>query len=277
MEYKLGKRKNRGNLKQAARAQKITQPFCITIAQLKIHLEVCEERNDYFRKHGKRYRKKHLLKRAEIAQAEGKEEAVGQILAIIKREQDSAFWQRLNYTCGKIWTLPPTSVQVEGPNGSVEEHTTQANVQAAIWSNIHYKRFYLAEEAPVCQGQLCQDLGYNADSSTARRILDGTYDYPENFNEATKDLCRECARIRQIVPKDSVNIKVTKEDHRGHWRRAKEETSSSKSGMHFGHYKAGALSGYIDHLHALKVTLLLHHGLCLDRWSQGLSVYTIKD
>jgi hypothetical protein len=67
MEYKLGKRKNRGNLKQAARAQKITQPFCITIAQLKIHLEVCEERNDYFRKHGKRYRKKHLLKRAEIA------------------------------------------------------------------------------------------------------------------------------------------------------------------------------------------------------------------
>jgi hypothetical protein len=57
---------------------------------------------------------------------------------------------------------PPTSVQVEGPNSSVEEHVTQATVQEAIWSNIHYKWFYIAEEAPVCQGQLRKDLGYNA-------------------------------------------------------------------------------------------------------------------
>jgi hypothetical protein len=128
----------------------------------------------------------------------------------------------------------------------------------------------------VCQGQLCKDLGYNAVSSTARAILDGTYDYPETFDEATKELCRECAFIKQIVPKDSVGIKMTKKDHRGHWRTVKEETSSSKSGMHFGHYKAGSLSEYIDHFHALKATLLLHHGLVLDCWAQGLSVMLQK-
>jgi hypothetical protein len=33
---------------------------------------------------------------------------------------------------------------------------------------------------------------------------------------------------------------------------------------------AGSLSEYIDHFHALKATLLLHHGLVLDRWAQGL-------
>ncbi len=167
-------------------------------------------------------------------------------------------------------------MQVEGPNSSVEEHITQATIQEAIWSNIHYKRFYLAEEAPVCQGQLCKDLGYNAVSSMARAILDGTYDYPETFNKATKELCRECTLIRQIVPKDSIGIKMTKEDHQGHWRTAKEETSSSKSGMHFGHYKAGSLSEYIDHFRALKATLLLHHGLVLDRWAQWLSVMLQK-
>jgi hypothetical protein len=140
---------------------------------------------------------------------------VAQILAIIKRKQDRSFWQQLNYTCGKTRMPPPTSVQVEGPNSSVEEHVTQASVQEAIWSNIHYKWLYLAEEAPVCQGQLCKDLGYNAVSSMARAILDGTYAYPETFDEATKELCRECALIRQIVPKDSVGIKITKEDHWG--------------------------------------------------------------
>ena len=109
-------------------------------------------------------------------------------------------------------------------------------------------------------------------SNTARAILDGTYISPDTFDEATKDLCKECALIRQIVPTDSVSIKITKEDHRRHWSKADEETSSSKSGMHFGHYKAGSIFEYIEHVHALKATLLLHHGLILDRWAQGLSV-----
>ena len=48
IEYKLGQNKNKGNLKQAACIQKIKHPFWISLAQLKIHLEVCEECNDYF-------------------------------------------------------------------------------------------------------------------------------------------------------------------------------------------------------------------------------------
>jgi len=223
-----------------------------------------------------RYRKKHLLARAGTAKEEGREEAAVKILAIIKREQDRSFWRRLNYTCGKARTPPPTSVQVEGPNGTVTEHNTKKTVNTAIWMEIHQKLFHLAEEAPVCHGQLRQDLGYNTVSETARAILDGTYVYPASFDQATKELCEECALIRQIVPKDSVSIKIMKEDHKGHWRKAKEETSSSKSGYHFGHYMAGSISEYIDHFHALKATLLLHHGLVLERWAQGLSVMLQK-
>ncbi len=52
----------------------------------------------------------------------------------------------------------------------VDEYTTQETMQEAIWSNIHYKRFYLAEEAPICCGQLRQDFGYNAATRTAADI-----------------------------------------------------------------------------------------------------------
>jgi len=208
--HSLAKKKNRGNLKRAARVQGIKKPFQISLAQLRIHQEVCEERNDYFRQHGARYRKKHLLARAGKAKEEGREEAAVKILAIIKREQDRSFWRQLNYTCGKARTPPPTSVQVEGSNGTVIEHTTETTVNNAIWTDIHHKRFHLAEEAPVCQGQLRQDLGYNAVSETARAILDDTYMYPASFDQATKELCQECARIRKIVPKDSVRIKIMK-------------------------------------------------------------------
>ena len=37
-----------------------------------------------------------------MAREEGKEDVVAKILAIIKREQDRAFWRKLNYTCGKV-------------------------------------------------------------------------------------------------------------------------------------------------------------------------------
>ena len=50
----------------------------------------------------------------------------------------------------------------------------------------------------------------------------------------------------------------------------------SCSGLHFGHYMAGIESKYISRFHALKATLIFHHGLVLDRWAQGLSVMLQK-
>jgi len=69
---------------------------------------------------------------------------------------------------------------------------------------------------------------------------------------------------------------MTKEDYRAQWRRAKEETSSSFSGLHFGNYIAEIELDYISHFHTLKATLLLHHGLVLERWVQGLLVMLQK-
>ncbi len=69
---------------------------------------------------------------------------------------------------------------------------------------------------------------------------------------------------------------MTKEDFIAHWRRAKEETLSSYSGLSFLHYIASISSPYISHFHALKATLLFHHGLVLNRWFQGLSVMLQK-
>jgi hypothetical protein len=71
MEYQRGRNKNRGNLKRATRKQGIKEPFQITMAELKTRIDVCVECNNYFREHGPRYQKKHLLKRVEIARQDG--------------------------------------------------------------------------------------------------------------------------------------------------------------------------------------------------------------
>ncbi len=55
-----------------------------------------------------------------------------------------------------------------------------------------------------------------------------------------------------------------------------EETSSSESGLHFGHYKAGGKSDIIAHYNAARVTVTLAHAIQLERWSRGLSVMREK-
>jgi hypothetical protein len=113
-------------------------------------------------------------------------------------------------------------------------------------------------------------------SPVAKRVLDGTYNYPPDFDPATRELVEECARIRQKIPSNSVSDEISTSQWQYRWRSAKEKTSSSESGLHFGHYKAGAKSESISTFHALKATLALRRGIALARWSRGLSVMLEK-
>lgn len=103
-------------------------------------------------------------------------------------------------------------------------------------------------------------------------ILDGTYEYPPDFDQATKEICKECARIWVMIPQDSLDTKITKEDWQGQGKEKRESTSSSESGLHFGHYIAGISSDHVSYFHALKATLVLQRGIVLGRWLRGLSV-----
>jgi hypothetical protein len=101
-------------------------------------------------------------------------------------------------------------VENEDQERTLTENTTQESVQQAIFDNIHRKRFFLAEAVPICTGKLRGQFGYNAVTRTAKAILDGTYVYPEDFDQATKEICLECARIRCMIPKDSLNTTITR-------------------------------------------------------------------
>jgi hypothetical protein len=179
---------------------------------------------------------------------------------------------------GKARNRSVRRVHVENEDeGTLAEFTTKEDVEQAIFNNIHRKRFFLVEAAPVCKGKLRGLFGYNAATVTAERILNGTYVYPDDFDRATREICEECAKIRLQIPKDSsLNLTITSSDWKAQWRGRREETASSESGLHFGHYIAGCSSDQIAHLHALKSTLVLSNGVVLECWGRGLSVMLEK-
>jgi hypothetical protein len=96
-------------------------------------------------------------------------------------------------------------------DGGVIEHTSQEDLHKAIWSNIHRKRFYLAEEAPLRSSNLRGKFGYNANTKIARAVLAGSYEYPPDFDQATREIFEECAIIWLTIPIDSVATTITLE------------------------------------------------------------------
>ena len=65
-------------------------------------------------------------------------------------------------------------VQVETEDGQVTEVTDREGMEQTIWDNIHRKRFFLAEQAPICSGDLREKFGYNATTGAAKQVLEGT-------------------------------------------------------------------------------------------------------
>ena len=71
---------------------------------------------------------------------------------------------------------------------------------------------------------------------------------------------------------DKVSIEINHDYYQYYWKQSKEQTASSFSGLHFGHYKAAAYSDTLSKIHALKLALIIKMGLAPERWTRGLSV-----
>ena len=276
LRYHEGKIRNRGNLKRTARRCGIDWPLELTYNEIQARLLVCREQCEYFRNEGHKYRHRHLQTRLQSAREREDDAAEKAILAIISKERCKARWKRLNHAMGVQAGRSVQTVQVELEDGAIQEFSGQEDVQEAIWSNIHQRRFYLAEQAPICSGDLREDFGYNADTEAAAAVLSGSYNPGFVVEEATQELFDSVSEIRSCVPMDSITEIITHGQWSEFWHRTREETSSSRSGRHFGFYKAGANSPLISHYHALQTSVVLKRGIKLERWAQGLSVMLEK-
>ena len=273
----LGNRCNTGNLLRAARRCGIQEPLNLSGEEIRQRIAVCDEQCTFFKDHGGLYRKRHLQQRAEAATAEGNDDVAKHILNMITRERQRDMWRRLKHSMAHQSGRSVGLVQVEQDTGNVVEYSTQEGIEHAIWSNIHQRRFFLAEEAPICQGQLRQDFGYLANTLAGQAVMDGEFTPMYKIDPATEELFSAIAFIRSIIPKDHISDIITAGDWGRHWKRGvREETSSSESGLHFGHQIASAHSPLLSHTHALQCSISLRRGMHLDRWSRGLSVMLEK-
>ena len=130
----------------------------------------------------------------------------------------------MNYVTGKKRTCSATTIQVEGEDTSIMKRTTQRSVDQSILSKGHKKQYTLAGEAPICNGDYLQQFGYRANTPASKKVLDGTYLWPEISDKATRELFDKLATIRKLIPKDSVSITITPEQWKQYWKVVSKET-----------------------------------------------------
>ena len=122
--------------------------------------------------------------------------------------------------------------------GEVKEYTAQDKVKHAIQRECKI-RFSLAHSAPIMTTLCLERLRYLSDKALARSIIIGAYKIPSDMDPATKLILEEIGRLNiKLVNGEGNEIIITPEGFKHFWRRVNESTSSSMSGVHYGHYKA---------------------------------------
>ena len=161
-------------------------------------------------------------------------------------------------------------------NGEVKEYVVQEDVEQAIQRECEV-RFSLAHSAPIMTTLLGERLRYLSDKALARSIIAGTYDIPSDIDPATKLILEEIGKLgMKIVNGEGSEIIITPEDFKRFWKRVKEFTSSSMSGVHYGHYKAAIQDDLSTEILAQQLTVIARSGIPPENWSIGLQVMLEK-
>lgn len=271
LRFYAGKVRNKGNLKRSARRCGIQRIMCISVKELRGRLKYAKNKCKYFRKHGGRYRRKHLNSRLAAARDKQDEEAEKRILDIIRLEKERSRWRRRKFAMNKPRGRSARVVQATDSDGQIVEFSGQNKVEDEIWDRIHRTRFYGSESAPICRGRMRGEFGYKANTEAAEQVLRGTYAFPSGIHEGTNNILEECSRLRDMIPKDSISSVYSPKIFQNSWSGVNERISSSPSSRHFGHYMVAAKSDLLSHLHALIVTTANKHGITLERWRNGMT------
>jgi hypothetical protein len=111
----------------------------------------------------------------------------------------------------------------------------------------------------------------------AKSIITGTYDIPSDMDPATKLILKEIGRLGiKILNNEGNKITITPEDFKQFWRRVKEITSLSMSGVHYGHYKAAIQDNLSTEILAQQLTMVARSGIPPESWSIDLQVMLEK-
>jgi hypothetical protein len=107
------------------------------------------------------------------------------------------------------------------------------------------QRFDLSMSAPITMSSLRSRLGFLSNSDFAASLLAGEVHIPWEVDDVTAMILGEIVCLFQLLQEGHSVVTLDDKQFQYYWRKCKERTSSSISGIHFGHYKSATYSDVI--------------------------------
>jgi hypothetical protein len=125
---------------------------------------------------------------------------------MMERKEKASMWSRLKYSFSDNGGRGNTMSRVEREeDGVIIEYTEQEDVERVVREMTQH-RFTMADSSPFCNGLLGEELGYTADTDTARAILEGTYQPPTNTPDSIILVLEEIAKIAKEIGEGAVIV-----------------------------------------------------------------------
>ena len=124
------------------------------------------------------------------------------------------------------------------------QHFTQPDLISQCCAQANEAKYRQTESTPFMIPPLVNAVNYDGMTSSSQAILSGTFENPSPSQHTTTHI-KELSSPSGLTPWPAHFLDISKEEHAQAWRRAKEFTSSSPSGLHFGLWKVNSTH---DHL-----------------------------
>ena len=275
LRYHQGKKVNWGNLRRFAKRKGMEECLRYPVDEVVQLYKETKARTRELMAASPYLRKHFLHEKLSDAVINERVDEAKRVEMILKGEAQRKQWQGIKRATKPQGVMNVTRVEVAQADGTVVEHSTKESIEEALKSELR-TRFGRATSAPVCQGVLFDLLGVYADTNAAVEILEGTFAPPPDTDQRTILVLNEIAAIWKKIGDGEISIVISQEDYQYYWKRVKERTSSSISGLHFGHYKSIAYDDDLSRLLAKKFSLIVQTGAGPERWARGLSVMLEK-
>ena len=222
-----------------------------------------------FKKVAHRLRYEFLCEREDMAKSE---KARSAIRMIRRHEEARRSWRSIHHSYGKMRCQSISSVQILEDDDLITISDQEAVEQAIATNNS--KRFHLTSSTPLMSKYMQEKMGFLATKEIAHAIRNKAFVPDPHLDVYTNSFLSFVSARSQLPP---IPASVDNTDFIKYWRGARERTSSSLSGRHFGHYKAAAKCHKLSEIHASIAHIASTSGHCLTRWCKGLTVMLEKE
>jgi len=274
--FKTGRRTNKKSLWRTCKRRNVPRPSSLTEAEVTERIQYYTMKLGEITEKGPKLREEHLAARLATARKNKKKAAIKGIMKIMRTEANRKQWRRIG-NCIRPQRGSAISRVVVPDEVGERMYSTREGVET-IASTAIAERYKTARGAPILRNEeLHRDFGFLANTESTAQVLQGTYVYPQSTERYTLILLQEAHEIYKQLPEGDVPTFLSVREYQQFWRyKAKADTQSSISGVHFEHYIVASYDKDLSILQSAKLSLAASTGIPLARWGKGLTILLEK-